>query len=112
MMKTRAVAGVVGLLVALSAISLPAAADDFTNAVHALLQEHIDRDKQAIGIVVGILDESGTRVISHGKMGVDQTADVNGDTLFGIGSITKTFTALLLQDMVERGEMKLDDPVA
>jgi len=37
---------------------------------------------------------------------------VNGDTLFEIGSITKTFTALLLQDRVERGEMSLDDPVA
>jgi CubicO group peptidase (beta-lactamase class C family) len=38
--------------------------------------------------------------------------EVNGDTVFEIGSITKTFTALLLQDMIERGEMKLDDPVA
>ena len=38
--------------------------------------------------------------------------EVNGNTLFEIGSITKTFTGLLLQDMLERGEMKLDDPVA
>ena len=36
---------------------------------------------------------------------------MDGDTLFEIGSITKVFTALLLQDMIERGEMKLDDPV-
>src|SRR5438105_10431416 len=36
---------------------------------------------------------------------------MDGDTLFAIGSITKVFTALLLQDMIERGEMKLDDPV-
>jgi len=34
------------------------------------------------------------------------------ETIFEIGSATKTFTALLLLDMVERGEMKLDDPVA
>jgi len=34
------------------------------------------------------------------------------DTVFFfIGSVSKTFTALLLQDMVERGKMKLDDPV-
>lgn len=37
---------------------------------------------------------------------------MNGDTVFEIGSITKTFTTLLLQDMIERGEMKLKDPVA
>jgi CubicO group peptidase (beta-lactamase class C family) len=37
---------------------------------------------------------------------------LNGDAVFSIGSITKTFTALLLQDMADRGEVKLDDPVA
>ena len=42
--------------------------------------------------------------------GTDQ--EINGDTVFELGSVTKTFTALLLQDMVERGRMKLDDPVA
>ncbi len=33
------------------------------------------------------------------------------DTLFEIGSVSKTFTTLLLALMVERGELKLDDPV-
>src|SRR5207247_5960846 len=33
-------------------------------------------------------------------------------TGFEISSVTKTITTLLLQDMVERGEVKLDDPVA
>src|SRR5262249_13717393 len=36
----------------------------------------------------------------------------DGDTLFEIGSITKTFTAALLADMVAKGEVKLYDPVA
>ncbi len=31
---------------------------------------------------------------------------------FEIGSVTKVFTALLLADMVRRGEVRLDDPVA
>jgi serine-type D-Ala-D-Ala carboxypeptidase/endopeptidase len=37
---------------------------------------------------------------------------VDGDTLFEIGSITKVFTALLAADMAQRGEVKLDDPIA
>ena len=36
----------------------------------------------------------------------------DGDTVFEIGSITKVFTSLILADMVERGEVKLDDPVS
>ena len=50
-------------------------------------------------------------MVCHGKLDNGTDREVDGDTLFGIGSITKVFTALLLQDMVARGEMKLEDPV-
>jgi serine-type D-Ala-D-Ala carboxypeptidase/endopeptidase len=36
---------------------------------------------------------------------------VAGDTRFELGSLTKTFTALLLADMATRGEVAYDDPV-
>jgi D-alanyl-D-alanine-carboxypeptidase/D-alanyl-D-alanine-endopeptidase len=36
---------------------------------------------------------------------------VGTDTRFELGSLTKTFTALLLADMVARGEVGYDDPV-
>jgi len=79
--------------------------------IKTMLRDSIDTDKEAVGLVVGIVDERGTSVISHGKLDNGTDRDVDGDTLFEIGSITKVFTALLLQDMIERGEMKLDDPV-
>src|SRR5437867_10425827 len=63
-------------------------------------------------MVIGLVDQRGNRIFSAGKLDNGTTAEVNGDTIFEIGSITKTFTALLLLDMVKRGEMKLDDPVA
>jgi len=37
---------------------------------------------------------------------------VGADDVFEIGSITKVFTASILADMVTRGEVRLDDPVA
>ena len=37
---------------------------------------------------------------------------VDGDTIFEIGSVTKVFTALLLADMVAKGEVALTDPVS
>ena len=36
----------------------------------------------------------------------------DGDTRFEIGSITKVFTALILADMANKGEVSLDDPAS
>src|SRR5947209_2556329 len=63
-------------------------------------------------MVIGLTDQRGNRIFSAGKLDNGTDLDVNGDTVFFIGSVSKTFTALLLQDAVERAEMKLDDPVA
>jgi CubicO group peptidase (beta-lactamase class C family) len=95
----------------LSAYSLIARAENFTDAIHAYLKDNVDSEK-SVGVVVGIVDEHGSNVVSYGKLDNGTDQDVNGDTLFEIGSDTKTFTTLLLADMFERGEMQLDDPVA
>jgi len=86
--------------------------EEFTNAIHAFLQRRVEVEKRDIGIVIGFVDEHGSKVDSCGKMDNGTDEEVNGDTLFDIASITKPFTGLLLQDMIERGEMKLDDPAS
>jgi D-alanyl-D-alanine-carboxypeptidase/D-alanyl-D-alanine-endopeptidase len=100
------------LALILSRLPASSVAEDFTNAIHAFLQQRVEVGKWEVAIVVGIVDEHGSSVISCGKLGNSTGVTVNGDTVFEIGSITKTFTALLLQDMVQRGEMTLEDPVA
>lgn len=93
-------------------IGASAAGDTLSDAeIQTLLRDNIDADKLAVGLVVGIVDEHGTRIISHGKLDNGTDHEVDGDSVFEIGSITKVFTVLLLQDMVDRGDMKLDDPV-
>src|ERR1035437_7916502 len=82
-----------------------------TDDIRAFLEQGIEVEKKDVGMVVGLVDEHGSSIVSYGKMDDGASPEVNGNTLFEIGSITKTFTALLLQDMIERGEMKLDDPV-
>lgn len=99
-------------MLSLAAISFHCAAEDITNAIHAFLQQRVEVEKRNFAMVIGLVDEHGSRVVGCGKLDNGTEREVDGDTVFEIGSITKTFTALLLQDMVERGEMKLDDPVA
>ncbi|MFA7004981.1 MAG: serine hydrolase [Verrucomicrobiia bacterium] len=80
--------------------------------IKAILRERIEVAKKGIGMVVGLVDERGTRVVSYGRFERGSGRDVDGNSVFEIGSATKVFTTVLLQDMVERGKMKLDDPVA
>jgi CubicO group peptidase (beta-lactamase class C family) len=61
------------------------------------------------GIVLGVLGPDGQRVVAGGT---GPGARVDRSTLFEIGSITKVFTALILADMANKGEVSLDDPAA
>jgi D-alanyl-D-alanine-carboxypeptidase/D-alanyl-D-alanine-endopeptidase len=88
------------------------AQDGFTDAdsIEAFIHDNFDQNNACI--VIGLVDEHENRVFSGGKLDNGTSQEVNGDSVFFIGSVTKTFTALLLLDMVERGELKLDQPVA
>ncbi len=74
--------------------------------------QRIDDFHQNVGIVVGVIDSQGRRVIEYGSLDQGDPRPLTGDTVFEIGSITKVFTSLLLSDMVQRGEVKLDDPIS
>jgi CubicO group peptidase (beta-lactamase class C family) len=63
------------------------------------------------GMVIALLDEHGARVFHSGKLDNGTDQEVNADTLFEIGSVTKTFTSLLALEMAKRGELSLNDPV-
>lgn len=80
--------------------------------IRAILQERLDARK-ATGMVVGIVDQKGSRVVACGTTADSpESAKVDGNTIYEIGSITKAFTGILLAEAVRRNEVKLDDPVA
>lgn len=80
--------------------------------IRAILRDRIDVAKKGVGIVVGLVDDKSTRIIGYGKPKKNSDQTVNGDSVFEIGSVTKVFTATLLADMVERGEVSLNDPIS
>ncbi len=75
--------------------------------VAALIDARIAQRRGA-GIVVGLLDGTSGRIVARGPAGAGAAFD--GRTIFEIGSISKVFTALILADMVSKGEVALDDP--
>ncbi len=83
-----------------------------TDEIREILANRIDRQKQAAGIVAGVIDPNGRRLAAYGHVASGDPRTVDGDTIFEIGSISKVFTSLLLADMVNGGEVALDDPAA
>ena len=92
----------------LAAVLAAQPADD----LQALIDNRTKAAKRAVGIVAGTVGSGGTHLFSAGQIATGDARKPDGDTLFEIGSITKVFTSLLLADMIERGEVKPDDPVA
>jgi len=57
------------------------------------------------GVAVGVLRDGETSVRFYGEA-------IGPDSVFELGSLTKTYTAELLGILVARGNVRLDDPVA
>lgn len=90
--------------------TLSAQAIPSDSAIHAIVAARIDSGR-AVGIVVGITENGRRRFVWRGSAGPGR-APLGAHTLFEIGSITKTFNALVLADEVSRGALQLDLPVA
>lgn len=94
---------------AIPALGQESFASDST--VRAILASRIASNRGK-GFVVAIVERGqAPRYLTAGKSGVDGLP-LDRNTVFEIGSITKVFTSTLLSDMVERGEVKLDDPIS
>jgi serine-type D-Ala-D-Ala carboxypeptidase/endopeptidase len=60
-------------------------------------------------LIFGVVADGKSEVVTFGKLGEGKSPD--GDTVYEIGSITKTFTATLLADAVLSGRFTLDTPI-
>jgi len=80
--------------------------------VRGILVKRIDQLKQAVCIVIGLIEPNGRRVLAYGNLANGDPRKVDGDTIFEIGSVSKIFTSLLLAEMVNRKEVELGDPAA
>ena len=85
-------------------------AQDSRDPLRSAMAKRVDDAKQGTGALVGLLTPEGRSFSGYGATNVGGP-EPTADTMFELGSITKVLTAFLLADMVERGEVALDDPV-
>ena len=78
--------------------------------VHAGLQTAIFRE-HIPGAALAVWQRGRLISASAGQANVEARIDVDVDTIFQIGSITKVFTATLLMALAEDGRISLDAPV-
>src|SRR3954466_4252776 len=109
MAKLLTVAVVIALLTIRAAGAQTVAPDA---EIRKIISDRIDVQKQSVGIVVGVIEPAGRRVVAHGSFAKGNARPVGAETVYEIGSITKVFTSLLLADAVQRHEVALTDPVA
>jgi CubicO group peptidase (beta-lactamase class C family) len=84
--------------------------EDNRNALEGFVTETME-SLGVPGVAVGILRAGKTYTAGHGITHVDHPLPVTPDTLFQIGSITKTYTATVMLRLVEMGKLGLDVPI-
>lgn len=72
--------------------------------------EALTRGGQHAGIVIAVIEGKDSAVYGFGRGNQDGLPDA--DTVYEIGSVTKTMTGLLLAQAVVAGKVKLTEPVA
>jgi CubicO group peptidase (beta-lactamase class C family) len=89
----------------------PALAPVGAESMQAVLDRDLEQElrsgvlapQTSSGVAIGVLRNGVRRVFAYGT--------ARPDSIFEIGSVTKTFTGLLLAQMIEQGKVQLDVPV-
>ncbi|PCJ22805.1 MAG: serine hydrolase [SAR86 cluster bacterium] len=85
-------------------------ADDISSELEASIIQSIE-DGLFPGLIIGITDDQGSRYYGYGQITLGDGVTPDKDTVYEIGSVSKTFTATLLASMVQEGLVSLHDPV-
>jgi D-alanyl-D-alanine carboxypeptidase len=90
---------------------MPAAADAAQVKLDAFTADYM-RAMNAPGMTQALTDTTTTlRIAGYGFANVDQKVPVTPEYLFQIGSITKSFTALIVLQLQDEGKVELHRPV-
>ena len=85
---------------------------ELRNWLEANLPDYIAESKMP-GFSIAVVKEGATLYAEgFGSRDPERNLPATPDTLYGVGSLTKSFVAIGILQLVEAGKIKLDDPVA
>jgi CubicO group peptidase (beta-lactamase class C family) len=96
------------LLLLIAFVALPASAGVIPDRIATAVADRIAAGELPSAVVAMIVDGK-TEIRGFGALADGKAPDA--DTLFEIGSISKTFTATLLAEAAVKGEVKIDEPL-
>jgi CubicO group peptidase (beta-lactamase class C family) len=79
--------------------------------IQDIVKHKLNVQKNAVGVSIAIIENGEIEYLNFGHTGLDKKHQVTSDTLFEIGSISKTITSMALASMVIEGKVKLSDSV-
>ena len=85
----------------------PIALADLKQALDAefapIVKDGLLKESTGVGVAIGVIDHGERRVFTYGA--------ARADSIFQIGSVTKTFTGLALAQLASQGRVRLDEPI-
>lgn len=103
---------IIALITSLALIGPVAAQDDTSSR---MIEEFIDEAMPASGapgLAYAVLDNGEIRTGARGEMLIGTSRPVTADTPFVLGSISKSFTAMAVLQLVEAGQVELDGAIS
>jgi len=110
LLRVAAVTASLAIATVASAAPAPAPASGLLPARVARAAKARVKAGEFPALVIAVVDGKRSRVYGFGKLADGQAPGAN--TVFEVGSVTKTFTATLLAEAVARDRLRLDEPVA
>ncbi|MGK5066153.1 serine hydrolase [Janthinobacterium sp. RT4P48] len=96
-------------------LSLSTAGAMAAPALDAAIRERAEtlvRDGKHVSLVIAVIEGKDSAVYGFGRARPGDKVVPDADTVYEIGSVTKTMTGLLLADAVVAGKARLEQPVA
>lgn len=84
---------------------------DTERRIERFVRKWLADEKLAGASLAVVRDDECVYAEGFGSRDLAENAPATADTLYGVGSVTKSFTALAVMQLHEAGELDVDDPV-